>query len=122
MNWISDERGSFIEALYLSEYDKGGQISILKINPGKTRGNHYHTRKIEAFVLLEGDALFYRQEHNNRSTLEITNMKIGEEVRVYTNQVHKIYSEHGATLLIYCTEKFNKEDPDTYPEEVYLWN
>ncbi len=50
----TDDRGSFVETMSLGI---GGQVSFSTTKPGITRGNHYHTRKIERFVVIKGKAL-----------------------------------------------------------------
>ena len=48
-----DERGVFVETLKLGT---GGQVSFSTTKPGITRGNHFHTRKIERFTVIKGKA------------------------------------------------------------------
>ena len=50
----NDLRGSFVEVIRLGV---GGQVSFSTTVPGVTRGNHYHTRKIERFSVIKGKAL-----------------------------------------------------------------
>jgi UDP-2-acetamido-2,6-beta-L-arabino-hexul-4-ose reductase len=49
----SDDRGSFVESIKLNN---GGQVSFSTTVPGTTRGNHFHTRKAERFVVIKGQA------------------------------------------------------------------
>jgi len=49
----TDNRGSFVELLRLNG---GGQVSFSTTRPGITRGNHFHTRKIERFAVIKGNA------------------------------------------------------------------
>ncbi len=50
----TDERGFFSEIIKT----KGeGQFSFSTTFPAITRGNHFHTRKIERFIVIEGKAL-----------------------------------------------------------------
>jgi UDP-2-acetamido-2,6-beta-L-arabino-hexul-4-ose reductase len=46
----ADTRGAFVEVIRLNV---GGQISFSTTLPGITRGNHFHTRKIERFVVIK---------------------------------------------------------------------
>ena len=48
-----DPRGMFVETIKLGV---GGQVSFSTTVPGVTRGNHYHTRKIERFTVIRGKA------------------------------------------------------------------
>ena len=50
----SDERGFFTE---IARAKTQGQFSYSITNSGFTRGNHFHTRKIERFSVIEGSAL-----------------------------------------------------------------
>src|SRR5690606_5520331 len=45
----TDPRGSFVEVIRLGI---GGQVSFSTTVPGITRGNHFHTRKIERFAVI----------------------------------------------------------------------
>ena len=49
----TDVRGSFVETVKIGV---GGQVSFSTTVPGVTRGNHYHTRKMERFVVIKGKA------------------------------------------------------------------
>ncbi|MBS1446839.1 MAG: SDR family oxidoreductase [Odoribacter sp.] len=49
----ADPRGVFVETIKLGV---GGQVSFSTTVPGVTRGNHYHTRKIERFTVIRGKA------------------------------------------------------------------
>lgn len=114
----SDYRGSFAEVIRLGI---GGQVSFSTTLSGVTRGNHYHTRKIERFVVIKGKALIKLRRIGSDEILEfflegdkpsyvdipiwhthnITN--IGDEV-LYTN--------------FWINEFYDPSDPDTYFEMV----
>ena len=49
----SDNRGTLFEAV---KSDQGGQIFISSTRPGMTRDNHFHTRKMERFLVTSGTA------------------------------------------------------------------
>ena len=65
----NDARGSFVEIIRLGV---GGQVSFSTTVPGITRGNHFHTRKIERFAVIKGKALIQLR-------------------RIGTNEVHDFY-------------------------------
>jgi len=50
---FTDVRGTFVETIKLCV---GGQVSFSTTYPGITRGNHYHIRKIERFIVIKGKA------------------------------------------------------------------
>ncbi len=47
----TDDRGTFVETI---KTGLGGQVSFSTTKPGITRGNHFHTRKIERFAVIKG--------------------------------------------------------------------
>lgn len=102
----SDARGTLFEAVKSLH---GGQCFISTTHPGVTRGNHYHSRKIERFLVLQGDALIRLrrllapQVHEFRvsgatpcyidmptfHTHDITNLGAGELVTLFWS--HELY-------------------------------
>jgi len=112
----TDARGTFVEAFKLPN---DGQVSYLVINPGELRGNHYHTRKIEQFLVVYGSAKITCKD---RDTNTVMTVEVGDQnpmiVEIHPNNTHNITSEHGCILMIWCNEQFNPEDPDTIGEEV----
>lgn len=114
----SDERGNLIE---IFKFPDIGQIFYSTTNPGFTRGNHYHNRKIERFCVVEGSALIRLR---NRQTNEIKEYMVSgknpEVVEMTLNWTHNIKNigEGGMKLLVWVNEVFDPEDPDTFFEEV----
>lgn len=114
----SDSRGALFEGIKTLH---GGQCFVSTTHPGVTRGNHYHRRKIERFLVLAGEAsirlrrLLSRQVHEFRvsgaapcyidmptfHTHDITNTGAGELV-----------------TLFWSHELYDPAQPDTYPEKV----
>ena len=67
----SDERGWLIEVLG-GELPEGckefGQLHVSVAYPGKVRGNHYHTRKVEWFCVPTGTGqLLLKDRETGRS-------------------------------------------------------
>lgn len=114
----TDSRGSFVETIRLGV---GGQVSFSTTVPGITRGNHYHTRKIERFTVIKGKALIQLRRIGSK---EILNFELdGNEPSFvdmpiwYTHNIKNIGDEELYTIF-WINEQFNPEDPDTYFEEV----
>jgi len=112
----TDERGTFVEAIKLPN---DGQVSYLIINPDEMRGNHYHTRKIEQFVVIHGSAVITCKDRNTGTVMKA---ELGGQnpmmVEVHPDNTHNITSKHGCIVMIWCNEQFNKDDPDTFAEEI----
>jgi UDP-2-acetamido-2,6-beta-L-arabino-hexul-4-ose reductase len=114
----TDARGIFSELVRLNT---GGQISFSTTRPGETRGNHFHTRKIERFSVIKGTALI---QLRRIGTSEILNFEIidGEPSYVdmpvwYTHNIKNIGDDDLYTVF-WINEIYNPDDPDTYPETV----
>jgi UDP-2-acetamido-2,6-beta-L-arabino-hexul-4-ose reductase len=113
-----DERGMFVETIKLHS---GGQVSFSTTKPGVTRGNHYHTRKTERFVVLQGNALIQLRKTGTDETLDFT---LSGEHPAYVDMpiwyTHNI-TNIGSTDLItqfWINEPFDPNDADTYFEIV----
>ncbi len=114
----TDERGSFVEIM---RAEIKGQTSYSTTKPGITRGNHYHTRKIERFAVIKGKALIQLRRVN---TDEVLNYKLDGEQPSYvdmpvwtTHNIKNIGDEELITLF-WINEPYNPQDPDTYFETV----
>ena len=113
-----DERGIFVE---LIKQKTGGQISYSTTKPGITRGNHFHTRKIERFAVIKGKALIKLRKYG---TDQIINFELnGNEPSFvdmpvwYAHNITNIGEEELVTIF-YSNEIYNPADPDTYYELV----
>ena len=114
----TDLRGSFVEIIRLGV---GGQVSFSTTVPGITRGNHYHTRKIERFAVIKGKALIQLRKIGTDEVLDFyldgdqpsyVDMPIW-----YTHNIKNIGDEVLYTNF-WINEPYNQEDPDTYFVEV----
>lgn len=114
----ADLRGIFVETLKLGT---GGQVSFSTTVPGITRGNHYHTRKIERFTVIRGKA---RIQLRKIGTDEILNFDLdGAEPSYvdmpvwYTHNITNVGNEELYTQF-WINEWYDPEDGDTYYETV----
>jgi len=114
----TDNRGSLFESV---KTYSGGQTFLSTTKPNITRGNHFHTRKIERFLVVSGDA-------------EICVRRIwGQEVDVFkvsgvnpayvdipTLHTHNITNVGSSELitLFWTHEFYNPDQPDTTMELV----
>jgi UDP-2-acetamido-2,6-beta-L-arabino-hexul-4-ose reductase len=114
----TDDRGSFVEIIRLGV---GGQVSFSTTVPGITRGNHYHTRKIERFAVIKGKALIQLRRIGTNEVLDFyldgdspsyVDMPIW-----YTHNIKNIGDEVLYTNF-WINEFYDPKDPDTYFENV----
>ena len=115
----SDPRGTFVETVKLDHI--GGQVSFSTTVSGITRGNHYHTRKIERFAVIKGKA---RIELRKIGTAEKLTFELdGENPGFvdmpvwYTHNITNIGTDDLYTVF-WINEFYDPADPDTFFEEV----
>jgi UDP-2-acetamido-2,6-beta-L-arabino-hexul-4-ose reductase len=114
----TDDRGAFVEIIRLGI---GGQVSFSTTVPGITRGNHYHTRKIERFAVIKGKALIQLRKIDTDEILEFY-LDGSEPAYVdmpiwYTHNIKNIGDDVLYTNF-WINEAYNPEDADTYFETV----
>ncbi|TXF77535.1 NAD-dependent epimerase/dehydratase family protein [Chryseobacterium sp.] len=114
----SDSRGAFVEIIRLGI---GGQCSFSTSKPGITRGNHFHTRKIERFAVIKGKA---RIQLRKIDSDEILNFYLDGSEPAYVDMpvwyTHNIKNtgEEELYTIFWISEPYNAEDADTYFVEV----
>lgn len=114
----TDDRGSFVEIIRL---DVGGQVSFSTTKPGITRGNHFHTRKIERFAVIKGKALIQLRKIG---TNEVLNFELNGDEPAYVDMpiwyTHNIKNIGDEVLYtnFWINEFFDPNDADTYFVEV----
>lgn len=114
----ADHRGTFVEIIKMHT---GGQVSFSTTIPGVTRGNHYHTRKIERFAVIRGKALIQLRKIG---TDEILNYYLDGDEPAYVDMpiwyTHNITNVGSDELLtnFWINEFYDPNDPDTYFETV----
>lgn len=114
----TDQRGSFVETVKLNN---GGQISFSTTAPGVTRGNHYHTRKAERFVVIKGKARIDIRRISSDKVISFElngNQPSFVDMPIwYTHNITNIGDDELYTIF-WINEHFDASDPDTYLEKV----
>jgi UDP-2-acetamido-2,6-beta-L-arabino-hexul-4-ose reductase len=114
----ADNRGSFVE---IARLGIPGQTSFSTTFPDITRGNHFHTRKIERFAVIKGKALI---QLRRIGTEEVHNFYLDGDEPAYVDMpiwyTHNIKNIGEDTLytIFWINEPFDANDPDTYFEVV----
>lgn len=116
----ADARGSFFEII--RSHGGSGQSSFSTTEPGISRGDHFHRRKIERFTVLSGSAVIAlrRLFTDDVVEFEVTG-DAPVAVDMPTMWSHKI-TNTGADLLytsFWTNDIFNPQAPDTIEEAVH---
>jgi len=113
-----DARGTLFEAV---KGLNGGQTFISTTEPGVTRGNHYHTLKVERFLVIKGKALIRIRKLFSGETTEFAVDGAAPAYidipALYTHNITNI-GEGELLTLFWANEMLDPDNPDTYQETV----
>ena len=115
----TDPRGSLVETV--KSHGSGGQVFFSSTVPGVTRGEHFHLKKIERFVVISGTA---RIQLRRLFTNQLTSFEVTGEnpvaIDMPTMWAHNITNTGDSELLtLFWTDSiFDPAAPDTYPQSV----
>ncbi len=114
----TDNRGSFVETI---RTEIGGQFSFSSTHSGITRGNHFHTRKIERFIVIQGEAEICLRKIGSDEvhsfSLSGTNPAFVDMPIWYTHNITNVGDSELLTLF-WINEPFDPADPDTFFESI----
>ena len=113
-----DDRGIYVEIM---KFMSQGQVSFSTTLPGISRGNHFHTRKIERFAVIKGKASIKLRKYGTDEVIEY--ILDGEEPAYvdmpiwFTHNITNIGDKELLTMF-WINEFYDPNDPDTYYEQV----
>jgi UDP-2-acetamido-2,6-beta-L-arabino-hexul-4-ose reductase len=113
-----DLRGRLVEVV---KSETPGQTFISSTSPGVTRGNHYHRRKVERFVVVDGEATISLRR---LFTSNVVTFRVAGDAPVAidmpTLHAHNItnVADRSLVTVFWADEIFDPERPDTVAEEV----
>lgn len=112
-----DNRGQLVEAF---KFPNDGQVFYVIATPHSIRGNHYHKRKTETFLIVGGSAEVVVRD---RATGDTMRAEVNDDnpmtITILPNFTHAIAAgKYGCLFLVWASEIYNDKDPDTFREEV----
>ena len=120
-----DGRGSFTELLRTPDR---GQVSVNVSKPGVTKGNHWHHQKWEKFLVVSGEALIRlrrvgKDAEGNPYPVDEYRVSGDDPVVVemapgMTHSITNLSATDDLVTVMWASEPFDPERPDTYFEEV----
>ena len=115
---FSDKRGTFFE---LNRSLTESQSSFSLTNEGEIRGQHFHTRKIERFSVVKGQARLILREILSKNKIEYIldgdNPSYVDIPIWHTHSLENIGKNELITFF-WINEHFSETNHDTYPEIV----
>jgi len=109
-----DNRGSFVEIV---RANTSGQYSFSTTKPGITRGNHFHTRKVERFAVIKGKAKISLRKVDSEYVVDYIidgNKPAYVDMPIWhTHNITNIGDEELVTLF-WINEAYDPDNPDTY--------
>lgn len=108
-----DERGIFAEVLKTKD---SGQFSFFTVEPGASRGGHYHHSKTEKFLVINGEARFGFRNIITNETHKIfiseKKLEIIETVPGWSHDITNIGKEK-MVVMLWANEIFDHNNSDT---------
>ena len=115
-----DSRGVLFEAV---KGGGGGQTFLSTTHPGVTRGDHFHLKKVERFLVVSGEATIrIRRVLDGKVWQFHVSGTIPQVVDMPTLCTHSIENMGSNDLLtlFWAHEMFDPDAPDTYADKVLL--
>lgn len=115
----ADPRGELIETFRAN--GPAGQGYVSSTRPGQVRGEHYHLRKIERFVVFHGEA---EVQLRRLFSSEIVTFRVSGREPVYldmpTMWVHNLRNvgDDDVVTVFWSDQLLDPEHPDQYPMKV----
>ncbi|MEH7108865.1 polysaccharide biosynthesis C-terminal domain-containing protein [Bacillus sp. JJ1764] len=121
---FEDKRGSLKKILMksqLKENEKIEEVYLLYSEKGSVRGNHYHKKTLEYFVVVSGKA---KVALKNLDTGILKELYISAEdnvvLKVPPQVVHAFKNEEAQQLIMLAisSKEYNELDTDTFPMDI----
>lgn len=116
---FGDARGSFAEVF---KGLSGGQVSINKTIGDGIKGNHWHNTKCEKFVPVTGKIILGFRHVITQDTFEVMVSSTMQEVidvpPGYAHSMRNAVPDEETCVLMWASEEFDHDQPDTIPEAV----
>lgn len=114
----TDERGSLFE---IERSGRADQVFYSTTKPGKARGEHYHTHKMERFCVVQGEAEISvrRLLTDEKKTFKVSG-DIPTAIDMPTYHTHSLTNVGKTDLraVFWISEQYDPEYPDTFAEPV----
>lgn len=109
-----DARGTLTEVL-----NEGAWGSVLtgRMNAGAILGNHYHKKTLLYFHLLSGQAVIRTCDVRTGERGELV-LNADEGTYLQTMESHAICFAQASSFIMLKSQRYDPDEPDTYPFQV----
>jgi dTDP-4-dehydrorhamnose 3,5-epimerase len=118
----SDKRGWLAEMLKRNEIKRDiKQIYVATIKPGAVRGNHYHKKRIEWFLILNGKAKLYLEDLKTQKKVCLTlSSNAPRVVTIFPRVAHALKNISKKTIYLVSAQSdiYSFKNPDTFSYQV----
>ena len=117
----ADQRGTLVETV--RSHGGTGQSFVSSTVPGARRGDHYHLRKIERFMVVRGEAeIALRRLYDDKVVRFRVSGDLPGFVDMPTMWTHNITNigDEDVTTVFWADQLLDPADPDQYPLRVDL--
>lgn len=110
-----DQRRTITEAVL----PNGGAVQQFEVHSQCVLGNHYHTRRTETFVVMQGVGILITQQlHPDGRPMtaapQSTALAPGSVVHVPPYTAHAFILSSGAVMVCYSSHAYTPKDPDMH--------
>ena len=113
-----DPRGLLFEIMRFKDQNIPGEgyIYTFSINPGVRRGDHYHTRKLEWFTCVYGEAVILIEDKDGNKEKIVLNTTKPKLIYFgpYTSHAVLNESDDVAVIVSYGSKQHDPDDEDTF--------
>ena len=114
-----DDRGSFTELMRTMSH---GQISVNISKPGITKGQHWHNRKWELFIVVSGHGLIQERKIGTDEVIEFEvsgdKLQAIHMIPGWTHNIINLSETENLVTIMWVNEQFDPSRPDTFFEIV----
>jgi UDP-2-acetamido-2,6-beta-L-arabino-hexul-4-ose reductase len=115
----SDKRGWLVEMLKRNEIKEDiKQIYVATIKPGCIRGNHYHLKRQEWFLIIGDKAKLYLEDFKTKEKVSLLlSAKKPKVITIFPEIAHAVKNSGKETVYLVSAQNtiHNRKNPDTFP-------
>jgi uncharacterized cupin superfamily protein len=102
------------ELAHFSDGEKIDYIAFVELQPGATRGNHYHRLKEEVVYVIRGEMVLFVEDTQTRARASLT-LQAGDLAVVPTGIAHAYQTTRSGDAVEFSRARFDAADVHRFP-------